>query len=374
MVFPALWNGDAIASSLAFYLLLRKMDKSVDIVSTKDELSDVLSITSSFFSFLPSFQDIKNEVSYLGNFVIKLDTSKTKVNKIRYKSEDNSVKFLITPKEGVFNKENVSIESGLGEYDLVIAMDTPDLESLGDLFEKNTNFFYKTPIINIDHHSSNEEYGQINLINLNSVSTSEIVFSLITSENESLIDHDIATCLLTGIVIKTKNFKTANITPETLFSASKLIVKEARREEIVHKLFRSRSLRVLKLWGRILARLSGLKNNKIVWSTLNEVDFTKTGTDVTDLSDIIEELIINIPEAEVIIIFYENPNKKDEQGRPQADLLVHTPKNFNVRDVIRDYQPRGTDKFMKIEGKKALKEIKQDIISLLDKKIGGYDI
>lgn len=372
IVFPALWNGDAIASALAFYLFLKKTGKEVDIVSAKDELSDILSITGSFFSFLPSFSLIKSNASDLASFTIILDTEKTQVKKIKYQVEDKSVRFLVNAKNGAFSPADVTVYSGLSGYDLIITLDTPDLESLGILFDKNTNFFYKTPIINIDHHSANEEYGQINLIDLNSVSTSEILFSLMNSENEALIDHNIATCLLTGIIIKTKNFKTANITPETLFSTSKLIIKEARREEIISRIFLLRSLRVLKLWGRILARLSGLKDNKIIWSTINEVDFTKTSTNVTDLSDIIEELIINIPEAEVIMIFYENPDKKDDQGRPQTDLLVHTPKNLNIKDIVKEYRPRGTDKFMKIETQKALKETKQEIIELLNKKIGQY--
>ncbi|MBD3248015.1 hypothetical protein GF382_01840 [Candidatus Falkowbacteria bacterium] len=369
ITFPSLWNGDAISSALALSLLLKKLGKKADIMSAKNGLADYLSTPSSFFSFLPEFNSIKTEVGGLGKFVISLDTSKTKIKKIRYRKEDGSIKFFITPEQGKFKPEDVKASDNLNDYDLIITLDSPDLESIGELFEKNTNFFYNTPIINIDHHAANEEYGQINIIDINSVSTSEVVFSLIGSENEELIDNDISTCLLTGIVIKTKNFKTANVTPDTLFSTSKLIAKEARRDEIVNNLFRSRNLRVLKLWGRILARLSSLNNNKIIWSTINEIDFIKTETSSMDLSDIIEELMINIPEAEVIMIFYENPSVKDESGRPQAEILIHTPKNMNLSDIVREYRPQGTDKFIKIEAKKALKELKTEMINMIDKKI-----
>ncbi len=368
VTFPALYNGDAIASSLALALALKKMGKKTDIIATKDGLADHLSTPSSFFSFLPGFNDIRSNPDE--KFVISLDTSRAKIKSLRYKAEEKGVKFFITPKEGKFQREDVKTSNSSNDYDLIITLDTPDLESLGEFFEKDNELFYKTPIINIDHHGENEEYGQINLVKLNTVATAEIIYSLLSEKDMSLIDHDVATCLLTGIVVKTKNFKTANINPNTLSLTSALISKDARRDEIVKNLFRSRNLKVLKLWGRILARLSGLKNNKVIWSTINKVDFEKTGTDSTDLSDVIEELIINIPEAEVIMIFYEDP--KGEAEASGANLLIHTPKNFDILNLVREYKPKGTDKFMKIETQKALKEIKRDIIELLDKKINQY--
>lgn len=372
ITFPALYNGDAIASSLALFLFLKKIGKKADIISVKDELTDHLSISSSFFSFLPGFNNIRSKAEDLKKFVISLDINNTKIKSLRYKNENNEIKFIISPKNGSFKPEDVKAYNMSGGYDLIITLDCPDLDSLGSLFDKNSQLFYQTPIINIDHHGENEEYGQINLINLNAVATSEIIFSLLNAKDGSLIDHDIATCLLTGIVIKTKNFKTANISPETLTLTSYLISKEARREEIVNQIFRSRNLRVLKLWGRVLARLSGSKNNKMIWSTITRADFIKTGTDSTDLSDVIEELIANIPEAEIIIIFYEDP-KTENSENVGSNLLIHTPKNMSVDQLIKEYKPQGTNKFMRVETKKALKEIKREVIEMLDKKINKYN-
>ncbi|MCK4554422.1 DHH family phosphoesterase, partial [Candidatus Parcubacteria bacterium] len=255
ITFRKTWNGDSVASALAMFLFLKKLDKNADIAAEKFD-------NGRLFSFLPSFNEIKDTVENLRKFIISLDIANTKVNQIKYKMEDNTLNFIISPHDGFFTHEDISSRASGFKYDLIIALDTPDLESLGKIYDNDTEFFYKTPIINIDHHSNNEEFGQINHIQLTAVATTEILFSLFDSYSRDLIDENIATCLLAGMISKTRSFKTPNITPNALLSASQLISLGARREEIVNQFYRSRSLNVLKLWGRVLARLSSSMDNK----------------------------------------------------------------------------------------------------------------
>ncbi|HTW96653.1 MAG TPA: DHH family phosphoesterase [Candidatus Methylomirabilis sp.] len=369
IAFSANWNGDNIASALAFYLFLKKIGKKAEIISSKSEAGTAMEIKSKAFSFLPAFAEIKRIARDLNRFVISLSTTHAQIKGVKFRQENGTAKFIITPQKGNFSAEDVKIETESIKYDLIIVLDTPDMESLGKLFSENRQFFYATPIINIDHHSSNEEYGQINLVQINAVATSEIIFSLLSSDEGNPVDADIATCLLTGIISKTKNFKTANVTPDTLAATSSLISREARREEIVNQLYRSRGIGVLKLWGIILSRLTYAKNGQIIWSAVTNNDFIKTDTSKSDLNDIVDELIANIPEAKVIIIFYEIA---DAAGNLTVNFLVHSPKNINVLDLTRDYNPKGDEKMVEIETKKKLEEIKEEIIELIDKKINQY--
>jgi tRNA(Ser,Leu) C12 N-acetylase TAN1 len=80
-------------------------------------------------------------------------------------------------------------------------------------------------------------------------------------------------------------------------------------------------------------------------------------------------LIANIPEAKVIIIFYEIT---DTSGNLTVSFLLHSPKNINVLDLTKDYNPKGDEKMVEIETKKQLEEIKEEIIELIDKKINQY--
>lgn len=164
--------------------------------------------------------------------------------------EGQKLNFIISPEKGWFSPEDISTSSSGFKHDLIFTIDTPDLESLGAIYDNNVEFFYKTTIINIDHQAGNEEYGQINYLDLNVVSSSEIIFNLLKQDENNPIDEDIATCLMAGIISKTKNYKSANLTPRTLLTSSKLIGLGARREEIINQLYRSRPLSVLKSWGK----------------------------------------------------------------------------------------------------------------------------
>jgi phosphoesterase RecJ-like protein len=370
VTFPSHWNGDSIGSALALYLFLKKIGKKVDVVSSKSEEGLSIGTKTRPFSFLPAFTEIKRTIRDLNKFIISLNTSSTKLRGVKYRVEHDSLKFIVSAKKGNFSAADVKIESEDSKYDLIITLDTPDMESLGNLFAENTQFFYETPIINIDHHSSNEAYGQINLVQINATSTAEILFSLFNVWPEAKIDADIATCLLAGIISKTKNFKTANITPDTLAATSSLISSEARREEIVNKLYRSRQINVLKLWGIVLSRLNGVRGNQIVWSMVTANDFLKTGADKNDLNDIMDELMTNIPEAKLVAIFFESAN---QDGSTSTNFLVHSPKNINLLDLMKEHNPRGDEKLVEIETKKKLEEIKEEIIQLLDKKISQYN-
>lgn len=352
------WNKDGIASALALFLFFKKIGKKADIVAeeniNKEKNNDI-------FSFLPESKKIKTEVEDLKKFIISLDISETKINQIKYNIDEDKKKlnFIISPVNGFFSEKDVSSSISGFKYDLIIVLDTPDLESLGKFYENNTDFFYKTPIINIDHGSNNEEFGQINHIELTSVSTAEILFSLFEKYEEKIMDEDIATCLLTGIISKTKSFKTANITPKTLLITSKLISGGARREEIVNKLYRSKSINILKLWGRVLARLNSDLDSSLVWSVLTKIDFIKTGAKENDLQDVIEELIVNIPKAKIIVLIYENPEKTEQA---ETKFIVYSVKSINSFELIKRYNPKGTRKIAFANIKKPTQEVGAEII------------
>jgi len=365
ITFKKTWNGDAVASALAMYLFLKKMDKQVDLVAEKFSLDKL-------YSFLPGYTEIKNSLLNLRKFIISLDITNTKVSQIKYKQEESKLNFIISPKDGFFTESDITSGASGFKYDLIIVLDTPDLESLGRIYDNDTEFFYQTPIINIDHSSTNEEFGQINFIELTAVSTSEIVFSLFESFGRDLIDENIATCLLAGLIAETKSFKTNNVTPRALMAASALMSLGARREEIVNNLYRSKSLNVLKLWGRVLARLSGTLDNKLIWSTLSAADFLKTSSTEKDLTDVIDELIISIPQAKVIAIIYENQNEAASppvQPSNQANLLLYTIKNLDSLSLAKEFNPSGTKSLSRAVINLPIAEAEKNIITAIQEKL-----
>ncbi|OGF24811.1 hypothetical protein A2331_06195 [Candidatus Falkowbacteria bacterium RIFOXYB2_FULL_34_18] len=364
ITFRKTWNGDAVASALAMFLFLKKMNKKAGVVAEKFQQNKV-------YSFLPEFHTIEGSLDNLRNFIISLDISNAKVGQIKYTTVENKqLNFIISPKDGFFSADDITSESGGFKYDLIISLDTPDLESLGKIYDNDTEFFYKIPLINIDHHSANEAYGQINYIEVTSVSTAEILFSLFMKNNQGLIDEDIATCLLAGIISKTRSFKTEYITPQALSVASRLISMGARREEIVNHLYRSRSLNVLKIWGRVLARLKNANEGKLVWSILTRADFEKTSTDEQDLDEVVDELISNIPQAKVVVILYES--KQGDKDISKA--LVYSIKNINSLDLVKSFESSGTKNISKVIIQKDIKTAEEELIKVIEDKLNKLPI
>ena len=82
IVFSTDWNGDAVASSLALFLYLKNLKKNPEIIAMS-------SVKSPVWSFLPAHPEIKNTLDTLRKFIISLDVSQTKTEKISYNIENN---------------------------------------------------------------------------------------------------------------------------------------------------------------------------------------------------------------------------------------------------------------------------------------------
>ncbi|WP_180530706.1 DHH family phosphoesterase, partial [Staphylococcus haemolyticus] len=79
-------------------------------------------------------------------------------------------------------------------------------------------------LIKIDHHPAIDQYGEINYVNTEASSTSEIIFDFITHFNDlSIIDEHVARVLYLGIVGDTGRFLFSNTSTHTMEVASQLL-------------------------------------------------------------------------------------------------------------------------------------------------------
>jgi phosphoesterase RecJ-like protein len=357
ITFSADWRGDAVGSALALFLFLKKLDKEVDIAAHLNETETTQKKIKEMWRFLPSYDKLQTSLKNLRKFIVSLDISQAAISQIKYTIEEKKLNFIISPEKGWFNAKDISSSSSGFKYDLIICLDTTDLESLGSIYDNNVEFFYKNTIINIDHHAGNEEYGQINMLDLNLVSTAEIVFSLIKHRDNNLIDDDIATCLLAGIISKTNNYKSSNLTPRTLLSSSKLISLGARREDIINQLYRSRPLAVLKLWGKILNNLQTNKNKQLIWSLLGADDSDLILKEGVNLQEIVEEIIISVPEAKIILIALMSNNKKS------LELYAYAAKGISALEILKPWSGSGNNKMAKAKISVTVEEVSEKIIT-----------
>jgi len=322
---------DIIASVTGLIDYLKKHKKDVDAVVPGFDLKQSP-------AFLIGADQIRPEMSAVRSFEIALNVSKSPMSSITYDVRDGKLIVNIVPTHGEWSPADVTLKHGEDRYDLIITLDVPDMASLGEIFHTHADFLYRTPIINIDRDPSNEHWGQLNLIDLTAVSSSEILFGVFERWNRHLIDERISTALLAGMIAKTQSFRMQNVTPKTLATASQLIAMGARREDIVHGLWRTRSVPTLKLWGKALARLEIDRELGLVWSSLSRQDFIETGTNDTALDGVVNELVSYAPEAKIVVLIHET----ETSHTTGTCVTIHTTPPYSAQEVGRSFGATGS--------------------------------
>ncbi|KKQ73967.1 MAG: Phosphoesterase RecJ domain protein [Berkelbacteria bacterium GW2011_GWB1_38_5] len=297
-------DGDGLGSLLACYLVLKKLGKDVTAVAP-ETLPMAL-------KFLPNTKDLVTNYNSTKDFIISIDTSNTKVDRLGYRhiTEENKLNIVVTPLSGTFKDEDVTFSYGTYKFDLIIVLDSPDLERLGPLYDGQTALFYETPVINIDHHAGNDFFGKINWVDLTSTSTAEILVSLIESLSREmpLIDEDVATALLTGIITDTGSFQNANTTPKSLTVAAQLVAAGGRQQEIIRHVFKTKPLSTLRLWGRILEQVQSDLDGRFIWSKISRNDLAAVSAEDSQTGGVIDELLKSAPEIDFAMLLVERQN------------------------------------------------------------------
>lgn len=102
--------------------------------------------------------------------------------------------------------------------DVTFIIDSASLDRLGHIKDE---IDYTKPIINLDHHISNEKFGDINIVKSYYSSSAEIIYEILNKLIE--LDKEISTYLYIGILTDTGSFRYPNTTSHSLRVASKLV-------------------------------------------------------------------------------------------------------------------------------------------------------
>lgn len=149
-------------------------------------------------------------------------------------------------------------------FDLFIILDS---SSPTQISQKGVSFPEGMKTIVIDHHRTNESFGEINLIDTESSSTSQILYQLFKLWNVE-VDQDMALYLLLGIYADTWGFKYSNSSPETLRIASELAKIYPNYHKFVFELTNYKKPVELELTGLALSSLEKHFGNKVVLSVI----------------------------------------------------------------------------------------------------------
>jgi phosphoesterase RecJ-like protein len=148
-------------------------------------------------------------------------------------------------------------------FDLVISLDCSDLERLGHFTQMTADA--GVSLINIDHHVTNTDFGDVNLVDHRAPSTSAIVLRLL-EHMEVSPDAAMATSLLTGIVTDTRGFRTSNVTIGVIRAALQLMELGASLPQISQQALDRRHVTAVRLWGAGLSLLQ--VEDRVIWTRI----------------------------------------------------------------------------------------------------------
>jgi len=117
----------------------------------------------------------------------------------------------------------------------------------------------------IDHHVSNEKFGDINLVDDETTSTGELLYKVFEDWKVDL-SKDVSECLLTGIIGDTGTFQYQNVGQKTLKIAADLMDKGADKDKIIYHLYRNIEFKELKMWGKFIESM--MIEDNFVWAAI----------------------------------------------------------------------------------------------------------
>ncbi|MEK9152331.1 MAG: DHHA1 domain-containing protein, partial [Patescibacteria group bacterium] len=205
-----------------------------------------------------------------------------------------------------------------GRPDVIAVFDAGDLGYAGvlDMIAAMNNH---PTIINFDHHATNTNFGDINVLDVGASSTAEVVYHFLHSGNVD-ISREIATCLLTGILTDTGSFSNPATTASSLEAASDLLRRGASIHEVARRLMRNKPMEALRLWGLVLARLKYDAKLGVATTAIFRRDLEDSGVEeehVEGLSNFLNSFL----NAKVVLVLKELPDGKVKGSFRTADEL-----------------------------------------------------
>ncbi|HSX45786.1 MAG TPA: hypothetical protein VLG27_02145, partial [Candidatus Saccharimonadia bacterium] len=216
---------DQLAACLGLALLLNKQGKHTAAVFSGNVPSTI--------EFLKPEDTLEKNTDSLRDFIIALD--KSKADKLRYKVEDNVVRIFITPYKTSISEADLDFSQGDFNVDVVVALGVSQQEDLDEAITAHGRILHDATVASVNT-SGQGGLGSINWQDPQASSLSELVTELAQAVAPNLLDEQIATALLTGIVSATDRFSNDKTSSQTMSASATLMNAGANQQLVASKL------------------------------------------------------------------------------------------------------------------------------------------
>lgn len=189
-----------------------------------------------------------------------------------------------------------------GRVDLVISLDCSEIDRLGSAYDAHA--LGRVPVLNIDHHTTNVRFGDVNWVEPRAAATAQMLVCLLETLHIS-IGREIATCLLNGILTDTLGFRTSNTNSEVMATAVKLMNAGASLSELTDRIFNHRPLSTIRMWSLALQGLD--LDGRVVWSEITREMRVQAGYEEDGDAGLVN-FLNTASEADMSVVFDELPD------------------------------------------------------------------
>ncbi|MDZ7744396.1 MAG: hypothetical protein U5K77_01400 [Candidatus Saccharibacteria bacterium] len=219
---------DQLASAIGITLALNKLGKHATAVFSGSIPSTI--------EFLKPEDTIEKNTDSLRDFIIALD--KSKADKLRYKVQDTQVKIFITPYHTSISEKDLVFSQGDFNVDAVLALGVHEQKDLDQAIVSHGRILHDATVITINTKDAGQ-LGSVDWVDQNASSLSEMLTDIIMNLKKDVIDAQMATALLTGIVAETDRFSNDKTSSATMNISAQLMNAGANQQLVASKLQKS---------------------------------------------------------------------------------------------------------------------------------------
>ena len=209
---------------------------------------------------------------FLREYKLSIKKQDALIDHVKYDIDKEYFNFFVSLKKGALELSSIDLKKASFEYDLVITLDTENLNFLGDIYKTyKVDFESYIKVINIDNHPGNLKFGDLNIVSEEYSSTSEIVFGIM-SEYKSIMSKKEYQLILMSILSNTDNLSSPYISMKTFQNLSILQSIGGNLKSSLLEINSPASIDDLKVKASILKNISEYKNNakNYVYSVINK--------------------------------------------------------------------------------------------------------
>ena len=171
-------------------------------------------------------------------------------------------------------------------FDCVIALDSASLKRLGGLADL---ILHRDILVNIDHHTSNTRFGDLNWVCARAPATGELVYRILKQARWA-ITPAIADCLFAAVSTDTGSFQYPTTTPATFHVAGEMVRRGADLARVCNEVYQSYPLSRVHLVKHLYNHFRLVHDERTAYFWLKKADFIRAGADTADSEGLIDHI------------------------------------------------------------------------------------